>query len=194
MSEMNIQDLQAQINQVNTKLDTLLEYVNSQRLKTEMIEDLVADVSIVGKDVFDTAVKELDNQDIVIDTDELKLLLFKLIKNIPNFRMMVDMFESVNDFVKDASPIAREVIIDLIKKLHELDEKGVLISLTNTMNHLSNPTLIKSLEHITGALSRVQPDEMLDNKSMFKLARELNSSEVRRSLAYTLRLVKEIAK
>ena len=86
--------IQVQIDEINHKLDLVLHYVNEQRLKSERMEDLVTDVSIIGKDLFDTAVYELDNQGIELNVDEIKLLVFKLIKNAGNFTRVLEMFES----------------------------------------------------------------------------------------------------
>ena len=80
MTEKNIQ---GQIDEINRKLDLVLHYVNEQRLKSERMEDLVTDVSIIGKDLFDTAVYELDNQGIELDLEEMKVLAFKLITSPP---------------------------------------------------------------------------------------------------------------
>ncbi|MCK4466325.1 MAG: hypothetical protein KAU83_11500, partial [Bacteroidales bacterium] len=121
MTENNIQ---TQIDDINRKLDLVLLYVNEQRLKRVMVEDLVADLSIVGTDLFRNAVYELDNQGIELDVDQLKIMFFKLIKNIGNFNKVLEMFESLTDFLADTGPIAREVTIDLIKKLHEFEQKG----------------------------------------------------------------------
>jgi len=121
MADKNIQ---VQIDEINQKLDLVLLYVNEQRLKSERMEDLVTDVSIIGKDLFDTAVYELDNQGIELDVGQMKVLAFKLIKNAGNFTRVLEMFESTIDFIMDAGPVAREVIIDLIKKLHEFEQKG----------------------------------------------------------------------
>ncbi len=46
-----------QIEELNLKVDTILEYVNQQRLKSQAVDDLVADVSIIGKDAYDSTVK-----------------------------------------------------------------------------------------------------------------------------------------
>ncbi len=48
---MEEKSMQIQITELNQKVDLLLEYVNEQRLKTNQLEDLVSDLSIVGKDV-----------------------------------------------------------------------------------------------------------------------------------------------
>ena len=41
-----------QIAELNQKVDLLLEYMNEQRLKSVAVDDLIADASIIGKDIY----------------------------------------------------------------------------------------------------------------------------------------------
>ena len=116
--------LQTQITELNQKVDLLLEYVNQQRLKTNQLEDLVADVSIVGKDMYDSAVEDLDNRMVNLDLDQVKGLVLRILRNMENMNKFLEIFESMNDLIKDAVPIFNEVIIDFTKKLNEFDQKG----------------------------------------------------------------------
>ena len=40
-----------QLQEINQKLDLVMEYMTEQKQKNEMFEDLLTDVSIIGKDV-----------------------------------------------------------------------------------------------------------------------------------------------
>lgn len=66
-----------QLQEINQKLDLVMEYMTEQKQKNEMFEDLLTDVSIIGKDVFQSSVTELDQQGIELDGEALKLLFFK---------------------------------------------------------------------------------------------------------------------
>ena len=91
--EMKENNVQEQINEINQKLDLVLQYVNDQRLKSETIEDLVADVSIISKDVFSSTVDELEKQGVELDMEDVKLLAIKLIRNVNNFsRFFTNLF------------------------------------------------------------------------------------------------------
>ncbi|MCF6358221.1 MAG: hypothetical protein L3J54_10490, partial [Draconibacterium sp.] len=98
---MEEKELKTQIAELNQKVDLLLEYVNQQRLKTNQLEDLVADVSIVGKDMYDSAVEDLDNRMVNLDLDQVKGLMLRVLRNIDNINSALEMFESVNDLIKD---------------------------------------------------------------------------------------------
>jgi uncharacterized protein YjgD (DUF1641 family) len=116
--------IQQQINSLNTKMDLLLDYVREQKLKSETVEDLIADVSIIGKDVYDSTVEELDNRQVEIDPAELTELGISFLRNIRSFITIMDTFESIMDLTKEVGPIANEVIIDISKKLGEFENKG----------------------------------------------------------------------
>ena len=64
MKETNIQ---SQIDALDRKLDLILEHIHQQKMNTSMVEDLVSDLSIVGKDAYDSTVAELDKRQIEID-------------------------------------------------------------------------------------------------------------------------------
>jgi len=191
---MNEENIQKQISDINQKLDTLLEYVNRQRIKSEMVDDLVSDGSIIVKDAFKSSVEELDKSGVEMNMDEVKVLLVKLVKNIPTFVNLIDIMESVLDFANDATPIAREMMVDSIKKLHQLEENGTIDSLKKIGNNLSQPVIFRKLEMVTEALLTVEPDDVQDNKSLWKIFKDMRSPEVRKSLSYTMRLIKELNK
>ena len=67
-------ELQAQINEVNQKLDLVLEELIVQKQKRQALEDLITDFNIIGNDLFKATVDELDHAGIELDSDQLKNL------------------------------------------------------------------------------------------------------------------------
>jgi uncharacterized protein YjgD (DUF1641 family) len=191
MEEIAIQN---QINELNNKVDTLLEYIIAQNKKNQAIDDFIDDAYKVGIDLFKTSAVELDNNGVEVDMDEVKILIFKLLKNIQTFNTLMNMLESMVDLVKDATPIAREMIIDLTYQLDKLEKNGTIESLKTITTNLTNPDLLQSLAKISSAITSVKPDEKLDNISMFKLMKLLNNREVKSSLNYLIRILQEINK
>jgi uncharacterized protein YjgD (DUF1641 family) len=217
MSENNIQ---IQVNEVNEKLDLLLNYVNEQRLKSQAIEDLLKDVSIIGKDIFNDTVVTLEEQQVSINPDEIKLLAIKFFKNIDNFHKVMSLFESASDFVKDAEPIFNEVMIDAVKSLHKYEQKGYFQFFSELMNVVDNIVKhftkedIKNLsENVVPILETVknitQPEMMkafsngintykninlenIPSMSIWKLVRELNTPEMKKGLGFMVTFLKKI--
>lgn len=219
MTENNIQ---TQIDDINRKLDLVLLYVNEQRLKRVMVEDLVADLSIVGTDLFRNAVYELDNQGIELDVDQLKIMFFKLIKNIGNFNKVLEMFESLTDFLADAGPIAREVTIDLIKKLHEFEQKGYfeffkelfrvmgkivenysqedvrmlsdnIVTILDTIKNLTQPEMLRAMNNAINVFKNVDTTDIKEY-SVWKVLREMNSPEMKRGIGFMMAFIKNLSK
>ncbi|HAN19133.1 MAG: hypothetical protein A2X13_02430 [Bacteroidetes bacterium GWC2_33_15] len=181
--ELKTDNIQEQINQINQKLDLVLHYVNEQRLKSEAIEDLVSDLSIIGKDAFTSAIEELDKQGIELNVDDLKTLVFKFIRNINNFSQLIDMFESLNDLAKDMGPIITEVGIDFTNKLHEFEQKGYFEFLGQ---------MAKLFDNAVVAYNKTT-NEPTKQYSLWRIMREINSPEVKQSIGFMLTLLKNMS-
>ena len=219
---MTEQKIQQQIDDINRKLDIILEEVFAQKQNRESMNDLMDDLSIVGKDVFKTSVKELDKAGIEIDGEVVVGTGIKLIRNIDNINQFLDTLESINDFIKDASPIARQVGLDAIQKMNELDQKGYIeffreLSkvMENIITHFT-PKDVKDLaDNIVTILETVkgmtQPDMLsamgnavdifknLDTKdipeySLWKAMKEMNSPEMKKGLGFMITFLKKLAK
>lgn len=186
--------MQQQITELNQKVDLLLEYITEQRQKRQVWDDLADDLYRVGNDAFKTAVKEFDNRGVELDMGQVKMMIFGFLKNIETFNTLLTMLQSVTDFAKDASPIVKEIIIDLTYEMDRLEKAGVFDSLKTILQNISNPQFLQTVAHITTVLNNTKPDEKLDNKSLFKIMKEMRSPEVRRGLSYGLRIVKELSK
>ncbi len=218
---MDEKNIQIQINELNQKMDIILEHVNQQRLKADAIEDLISDLSIVGKDMYDASVEELDNRAVEIDPDELRNLGIGLLRNVKNFNQLLVLFESANDFMKDAGPIANEVIIDLTKKLHEFEKKGYfeffgeaaniidnivthfskedvrmladnIVVIMETLKNITQPDMLKSVDNAVKVYGSLEMDN-IPEYSIWKLMRELNKPEMKKALGFTVTFLKNIA-
>lgn len=218
---MSNTDIQTQINELNQKVDLILNHVNQQRLKAEAIEDLISDLSIVGKDMYDSTVAELEDRAIEINPDDLRLLGIKFLKNIGNFNDVLDTFESLTDFMKDAGPIANEMIIDFIKKLHEFEQKGYfeffkeatkivdnivanftaedvqsladnIVTIMNTIKGMTQPEMLNSVNNALKVYGSMEM-EKVPEYSIWKLMRELNKPEMKRALGFAVTFMKNIS-
>ncbi|MDO9152802.1 MAG: hypothetical protein Q7U47_03685 [Paludibacter sp.] len=186
--------MQQQIKELNQKVDLLLEYVAEQRQKAQVYDDLVDDLTRIGNDVIKTSIKELDDYALEIDMEEVKSLAFRFLRNIETFNSLLSMLQSADDLIKDAYPILKEMIIDFTYEMDKFERAGIFDSLGTISKNLTNPVFLESMARITTIIVNVKPDDQLDNQSIFKLIKEMNSPEVRKSLSYGLRVVKEISK
>ncbi|GET26775.1 DUF1641 domain-containing protein [Prolixibacter sp. NT017] len=218
---MDDKALQVQISELNAKVDLLLEHVNEQRLKTNQLEDLVSDISIVGKDVYDTAVVELENRQVELDPEQLKGMGLRLLRNIGNFRDLLITFESMADLVKDVTPIVNETIMDFTDKLDEFDRKGYFEFLRESGNvldkvitkvstddmkqlaenidpmlemlkALGRPEVIQGMKNATQALADTS-SQKVPEVSVFRMMRELNKPEMKKALGFMVTFMKNFS-
>lgn len=215
--------IQQQVDELNRKVDLMLEIMSRQSQQSEAMQDLVEDLSIVGKDAFQTAVDELAIQNIRVDGEDIKYLVFKFLRNIKTFGELMDTLESVMDFLHDVGPIVKDAGIAATNSLGKLESEGYIAYMKQLVNlagefknsvteediirlkenlptigaairNVTQPHVLAEVQHITEVLATMRMDDKADNKSLFKLMREMNKPEVRKSLSFMLRMISEISK
>ncbi len=216
------QNIQTQINEINRKLDLVLEEVYSQKQARQTVEDLVTDVSLIGTDMFKASVVELDNAGIELDGEAVKQLLFKFIRNIGTINEMFEMLESANDLMKDVSPIIRQVGLDSIHKMHEFEQKGYfdfirelskitdnvvshfstedvrlladnVVTILETMKSLTQPDMLKALNNGLNVYKNLDTDN-IPEYSLWKAFREMKTPEMKKGLGFMITFLKNVAK
>ncbi len=218
---MNEENLQQQINEINSKMDLLLDYVRDQKLKSETIEDLISDASIIGKDVYDSTVEELENRQVEIDPAQLTNLGISFLRNISSFISIMDTFESIMDLTKEVGPIANEVIIDISKKLGEFEDKGYfeflreslkivdniimgfspedvklladnIVTIMSTVKQITQPEMMNTVNNAVKIYSSIQVND-IPEYSLWKAFREMNSPEMKKGLGFMITFMKNLS-
>ncbi len=218
---MNEKNMQEQIDAMNRKLDLVLEEIQAQREIRKNVSDLSADLYNVGKDMFSSAVTELDNAGVEIDGEAVKVLLLKVVRNIDTLNELFDMLESAYDFIRDISPVLHQIGLDGIKTMNELEQKGYVDFvkeskkiIDNIVTHFSTEdvraladnvvTILETVKNLTqpemlGAINNgVVVYKSLDvndipEYSLFKALRAMNSPELRKGLGFMITFLKNIA-
>jgi len=212
---------QNQIDEINKKLDIILEEIELQKRHRKEMEDLKEDLFRVGKDLYETAVVELEEVHDHLKTGDILHLGKKLLRNVNNLNKAFDQIESTRDFLQDVSPLVRQSIIDLMSKLDEIDRKGYfefakelqrvadnvvtsftaedvkhlgdnIVTILNTIKNLTQPDMLHAINNAVSVYKNI--DLTVDSKvSLFKLLKELNSPEARRGMAVGLKFLKNLA-
>lgn len=222
MNTMSEENLQQQINELNSKMDLILDYVRDQKLKSDTIEDLISDVSIIGKDVYDSTVVELENRQVEIDPADLTNLGISFLRNIKSFVTIMDTFESIMDLTKEVGPIANEVIIDISKKLGEFEDKGYfdffrealkivdnivmgfspedvkslsenIVTIMSTVKQITQPELMNTVNNAVKIYSSIQVDN-IPEYSLWKAFKEMNTPEMKKGLGFIITFMKNLSK
>ena len=218
MAEENIQ---AQIDAINRKLDLILEEMHAQRESRQSLEDLTDDLSIIGKDIFKNTVIQLDKAGVEVDTEALTGIGLKLLRNINNINEFLEMLESINDFMKDAGPIVHQVGLDAIKKMHELEQKGYIdffrelsksldnivthfsvedvkalsdnvVFMLETVKNLTQPDMLKAINNALAIYKNLDMDQV-EEYSLFKAMMEFRKPEMKRGIGFMITFLKKMS-
>jgi len=219
MSEKAIQE---QIMEINRKLDLILDETSYQRESRESINDLVDDVAVIGKDAFRQMVTQLDDAGIELDSEALRCLLLRLIRNIRSLGMVMETLESFTDLAKDVTPIIKQIGLDGVQKFHELEQKGYfellnqlgktfdqvlskysiediqklsenLVPVIDTLSTIADPRILEKINAAAVALRDINTDE-IEDYSVWRLMKQLNKPEVRKSLGFIMAFINNVSK
>ena len=218
MSEILIEE---QIKEINRKLDLIIDEASIQRQNREAVNDLVDDVAIIGKDAFKYMVKDLDNAGIELDSEALRDLGLRLIRNISNMGMVLETLESFTDLAKDVTPIIKQIGLDGVQKFNEFEQKGYfellnqlgitfdtilsryskedlqklsgnLIPVMDTLVNFADPNVLDKINSATTALKNINPED-IEEYSVWKLLRQMNKPEVRKSIGFIMAFMQNIS-
>ncbi len=215
-------NLENKIQTLNSKLDIVLEELSFQRYRREQADDLMRDVSLIGKDLFETTVNRLDKAGIEINGYELEKLVLKIARNIKTFNILIDSFESGNDLIKDLSPVIRQLGLDLINTMHKLEQKGYfiffrellnildhiiahftlndlkaladnIVTILETIKNLTQPDMLKAINNGLAVYKNLETENVKE-VSMLKALRMMNSKDGKRALGFIMTFLINVAK
>ena len=218
---MDNANLQTQIDALNGKLDIILEEIEHQRRHRREMEDLKDDLMRVAHDLYHTAVVELEEIHDEVSTGDIAYLGKKLLRNVNNLTSAFEQLENVRDFVEDFAPISRQLSLDLMRQLHEMDRKGYfdfmrefmrmtdtivtsfsvqdvknlgdnVVTILDTVKNLTQPDMLQAINNALHVYKKLDITVEGD-VSMMKLLREVNSPEVRRGLAFMTQFLRNLA-
>ncbi len=207
-------DLRSKLAQIDNKLDIVLQELDVQRRGRQQIEDLMKDLSIIGKDMFETTVNRLDKAGIEIDGYDLEKFVLKVVRNINTFNTLLEFLESSNDFIKDISPVIRQAGLDLINKLHNLEQKGYftfftelmnildeivthftvedlrlladnIVTILETLKNLTQPDILKAVNNAVSIYKNLDT-ENIEGVSMWKALKIINSKDGKRAMGFIM--------
>lgn len=218
---MDDKTMQTQIDEVNRKLDIVIEEIELQKQRRREMDDLKDDLMRVGNDLYATTVNELEEVSDYLQTGDVLHLGKKLLRNINTFNKMFDQLESAKDFIEDASPLFRESIIDFRAKMDEFDRKGYFrlmkemenvidnvvtsftvedvrtlgdnaVTILNTVKNLTQPDMLNAINNAVSVYTKLDI-EIEENVSYFQLFKRMNTPEMRNGIAFGIKFLKSLA-
>ena len=219
---MENKQIEQQLQEINQKLDAVMSWMQEQQRRKREMDELKEDLTLIGKDVFQAAVVELNEVAQHFDTGDFLFLLKKLLRNTRNLIRVMDKLESAFDFSEDFVPLTKDMVGQIMETLEELDRKGYfefgkelfkivdtivtsftledvrllrenITSILLTVKNLTQPEMLST---VNNALSFFQKmDIAVEEKVSYRdLFRSLRDPEMKRGLAFVIQFMKNMAR
>ncbi len=218
---METNELKLEIQSLHEKLDALTEQIRLQQKQQNELRELKDDLAIIGKDMFNAAVEELQDVAPYFDTEDIIHLVKRLLRNVRNLNKMMEHLESAQDLFSDLQPLGKQVFQEIMETLNELDNKGYfeffgeaakivdtivtsfsvedvrllrenITTILLTVKSMTQPEMLSSVNNALSFFGKM--DIEIDRDiSMMDLFRRMRDPEVKKGMAFMLEFVKSMA-
>jgi len=106
------------------QVNYLQEQAESSRRRQQTIDDLLADLTPVVKDMYKAAEEQLAEMQQFVQLEDLTLLAKRVARNTRNIDEVLDYLESGLDFVHDAAPLTKDMMTEATAALSAMERKG----------------------------------------------------------------------
>jgi uncharacterized protein YjgD (DUF1641 family) len=217
---MENKKIEQQLLEIHQKLDLLTAQMREQQRRQRELQELKEDLTIIGKDIFQSAVQELDEVAHHFDTTDLLYLLKKLLRNTRNLTKLMDQMESAADFVQDAAPLGKQVLNHLLDTLSELERKGYfdfarelfnildtivssftindvkllrenITAILLTVKNLTQPEMLSSVNNALHFFQKMDV-EIEKDISYWQILKAMRDPEMKRGIAFLIQFTKNM--
>ena len=207
---------------IHQKLDILTEQMQATQRRQREFEELKQDLTLIGKDMFNAAVEELEDVAPYFDTQDLVHLLKKLLRNTRNLTGLLNQLEGAEDLFRDLKPLGKQIFDEVLETLDEFDKKGYfeflresfqiidtvitsfsvedvrllrenVTSILLTVKGMTQPEMLQTINNALSFFKKM--DIKVDqNISYFRIMKEMNNPEVKQGVLFMLEFLKNMAK
>lgn len=210
------------LQEIHQKLDMLTDQMQLTQRRQRELEELRADITLIGKDMFNAAVDELEDVAPYFDTKDLVHLFKKLLRNTRNLTGLLNQLESAEDLFRDLQPLGKQMFEELLETMDELDKKGYfdffresfqiidtivtsfsvedvrmlrenIASILLTIKGMTQPEMLHTINNALSFFKKMDI-EVGQNVSYFKIIKELRNPEIKQGIVFMLEFLKKMAK
>ncbi|MBI2511843.1 MAG: hypothetical protein HYV96_07690 [Opitutae bacterium] len=214
-------DLAARLDALDRKLDLVLAEAEEVRRLRREVEELKEDFSRIGKDLFRTAVNELEEVAPFVQGGDIAELAKRLLRNVNTLNELLVQLESAREFLQDATPLARELFHDGLAKMDEFDRKGYfamgrefgralenvaanftvedvrllsdnLVAILTTVKNLTQPEMLQAINNAVEVYKKIDFDSV-EEFSLWHAFKEVNKPEMRRGLGFLIVFLRNLS-
>jgi uncharacterized protein YjgD (DUF1641 family) len=213
--------LQNQLDSIQDSLDEINKTLALQQQRQLAWSELQQDLNHLARDVFRSLTSELEEIEPEIKHGEAILLLKTILRNIPNIRKLLEQLESAQELITDGAPLARDIFQELIKYFDLFEKRGYfdflrelmrvghqvmthfspedvslladnIVTILETIKSLTQPEMLSALNNGVN-IYRNLGTKNIEEYSLWKAFRELNSPELKRGIGFMMAFLKNIA-
>ena len=206
---------------IDRKLDRVLAEAEEVRRIRREVEELKEDLARVGKDLFQTAVAELESSAPFVRTGDFAAVARRLMRNVNTMNELLVQLESAREFLADATPLGRQLFGDGLAKMDELDRKGYfamgrelqraldnvvanftvedvrlladnLVAILQTVKNLTQPEMLQAINNAVEVYQKIDFGTM-EEYSLWRALREANKPEMRRGLGFLIVFLRNLS-
>ena len=218
---MREQDLSKQLVQIQASLDEIVAEMALVKQQRREMEDLKEDLTRVAKDLFAGAIDEFEDIAPFVKTGDFLHLIKLILRNTNNITTVIGKLESTLDFFEDFKPIGKELFNDTLGKLDELDRAKYfefaseakqiadnivehfstedvrlladnIVPILETVKSMTQPEMMGAVKNAVIVFDTMNTDD-IQEISIWKAMRELNTPEMKRGLGFMIAFMKNIA-
>jgi uncharacterized protein YjgD (DUF1641 family) len=221
MNTLDQTALTERLDALDRKLDRVLEEVDEVRRIRREIDELKEDLTRVGRDVISTTIAELEDVAPFVRTGDFADLAKRLVRNTNTLNELLVQLEGARDFLKDATPLAKQLMSDSLEQLDRLDRKGYfamgreltraldnvvseftvedvrlladnLTVILRTVKNLTQPEMLHAINNAVEIYKKVDFNS-IEEFSLWKAFREVNKPEMRRGLGFLIVFLRNLS-
>ena len=218
---MSGSDISGQLAEIQTSLDAINAELALVRRQRQEMEDLKEDLTRVAKDLFAGAIEEFEDIAPFVKTGDFLHLVKLIVRNTNNITGVIGKLESALDFFEDFKPIGKELFGDTLETLDKLDRAQYfefaseaihisdnvvehfsgedvrlladnIVPILETLKSITQPQMMHAIKNATTVFDKMNVDD-IQEVSIWKAMRELNTPEMKRGLGFFIAFMKNIA-
>ncbi len=214
--------LNEKVDNLSEKLSYIAEFTHEQKVRQQERDELKADLIPVINDLYLLLVEQLEDLSTHVQLEDILYLVKRLLRNTKNIERLLDQIESLQDFLNDFSPLARDAFLSLMKNLDELERKGYfaffkefitivdnivthfspedvrlladnIVLILDTIKQLTQPDVMTMLREFTDTFREVTEKEEEFDTSTRAILKLLRDPHVKRGLVITMQTLRLIS-
>jgi uncharacterized protein YjgD (DUF1641 family) len=212
-------ELNRKIDLLTAQVQFLTEQAQAAERERAERSDLMHDLTPIVNDAYRLTVEQLEEVEQYVDLNDLLRLMKRLLRNGRNFDKLLDQVESAMDLLETVGPISDQAFGKAVEVLEQMEQKGYfvfakgglqimdnvvssfgeedvrslgdnIVLILNVVKEMTQPEIMNFVHNTVEAVDREKDQPV--NTSLVSLMSQMRDPDVRRGLALTMRVMRNI--